>query len=298
MKGNTTMNNDTNNFDPQEFKTKFDMLTRISMQFVDKLPSLKNSPKFVDTAERSLNLYKNMNSFDMSGIENWHLPFPRLSLIASSSIIDVLENENDSTNKYMNFVIFKTDTKQDFTGSVEIHRNGEKPQDTPIPQKHFQTSYRFDTWSITITLKVVHTTNRKLPHGEFLHGYYSNEDDKSTVCGNMLSLVNYFHPFCVDKEMFVVESQAASKEKGKIRTRGKSTYSVMHVAKILKRFTPTGRSGQPLTKGYPRRAHIRKYRHDRWVNMQGQTITVKSTWVGPKTVLSEGRLYKVHTDIY
>jgi hypothetical protein len=114
----------------------------------------------------------------------------------------------------------------------------------------------------------------------------------------MLSLVNYFHPFCVDKEMFVVESQAASKEKGKIRTRGKSTYSVMHVAKILKRFAPTGRSGQPLTKGYPRRAHIRKYRHDRWINMQGQTITVKSTWVGPKTVLSEGRLYKVHTDIY
>lgn len=281
-----------NNIDAQEFKAGFDRNTRISMQFADKLPSLKNRPKFIDAAERCLN----MTSFDMSGIENWHLPFPKLVLIASSSIICVFEN--DANNKYMDFHITKTDTKQDFTGSVEIHRNGEEPQDTPIPQKHFQASYKFDTWSITITLKVAHTANKKLPHGEFLHGYYSSEDDKSTVCGNMLSLVNYFHPFCVNKEMFVVESQVARKKKGKIQTQGKSTYSIMHVTKVLKHFTPTGQPGKPLTKGFPRRAHIREYRHSKWTNMQGRTIIVKSTWVGPKTVLSEGRLYKVHTDIH
>jgi len=271
-----------NNKDFQAFKTEFDMLTRRSTQFADKL----NRPKFIDTAERCIN----MLSFDMSGVENWHLPFPKLALITGNSIVSIGENDN----KYMDFHITKTDTKQTFSGSLEIHRNGEKPQDIPIPQKHFQTSVEFNTeWRITIILKVIHAGK-----GQFFHGCDANINEKGIACGALLSLVNYFYPFCVNKEMFVVESQAAERKKGKTQTRGKSTYSVMHVTKVLKHFTPTGQPGKPLTKGFPRRAHIREYRHDKWTNMKGQTIIVKSTWVGPKTVLSEGRLYKVHTDIH
>jgi hypothetical protein len=218
----------------------------------------------------------------------------KLTLITNSIIIGIVGNENDSTNKYMKFVVIRADTKQDFTGSVEIHRDSEKPQDVPVPQKHLQMSVKFGTgWNITMTLKIVHDGN-----GKFFHGYHSNTRERGITLGALLSLTHYFHPFCVNKEMFVVESQAASKEKGKVRTRGKSTYSVMHVTKMLKHFTPTGQPGKPLTKGFPRRAHIREFRHDKWTNMKGRTIIVKSTWVGPKTVLSEGRLYKVHTDIY
>ena len=148
-------------------------------------------------------------------------------------------------------------------------------------------------WNITIILKAVHAGK-----GEFSHGYGSNKYRQGVVHGELLCLIHYFYPFCVNKEMFVVESQAAERKKGKTQTRGKSTYSVMHITKVLKHFTPTGQSGKPLTKGFPRRAHIREYRHDKWTNMKGRTIIVKSTWVGPKTVLSEGRLYKVHTDIH
>jgi hypothetical protein len=71
MKGNTTMNNNTNNFDSQAFKAEFDRNTRIAMQHADKVMH-ENTPKFIDTAERSVN----MIHFDISGIENWHLPFP------------------------------------------------------------------------------------------------------------------------------------------------------------------------------------------------------------------------------
>lgn len=249
----------------------------------------QRNPMFIDTSERSREMLE--SNFDNLDLKNWHLPFPKLAVISisSNSIVHLVARKD----RPILFMIELIRNKNSLTGELIIHRTGEEPQNYMMSHQYPKQQVHISTgWTTTMLLKTVTIDNK------IFKGRDSDEKLQGMAFGQIFSVVHYFYPFCVDKEMFVVESQVARKKKGKIQTTGKSTYSIMHVSKILKRFTPTGQSGQSLTKGHPRRAHPRKYRSDRWTNMRGKTIIIASTWVGPKTVLSEGRLYKVHTDVY
>jgi hypothetical protein len=250
-------------------------------------------PIFVDTPERVENEYEIMENFRTSSnidLSNFHMPFPKLTFILPKVILSITK----IADKYMEFVLDTTVEKVIISGKIEIHRTQEKPMTQPSIQKHRHIRTDLSTgWSILTTVEVIHRIGDNFYYG-------STMDDKwaKNIMELFIYTIAYFYPFCVNKEMFVVESQPAMKKKGKIRTKGRSTFSIMHVKKVMKRFTPTGQPGKPLHKGHPRRAHLREYRSSRWTNMQGNSIIVQSTWVGPKEILSEGRLYKVHTDIY
>jgi hypothetical protein len=281
-----------------DFKIKFDKNVKKSIEFVNRTFSGKKYI-FIDTSERSLNLMTENTPY--MDLKDWHLPFPSVVLVTSGVIINLFKNGDYSNDKFMEFIITVTNTRYYLYGSVEIHKKEINPLDTPVIKKHLQISLDLTSgWSITAVLKVIH--NGK----DLIHGYYAKQEDKTTSLVNLFSFIHYFYPFSVDKELFIVESQACNKKykKGKMQysmeifPQKESFYHIIHVKKILKRFIPTGdQSRQPLIKGHPRRAHKREYRNSRWTNMHGRSIIVKSTWVGPKTALLDGRLYKVHTDI-
>jgi hypothetical protein len=282
----------TNTFNDPNYNAEFNRSTKKSIEF---LGAKRVHPIFVDTAERVKNMMttsfavtENMN------LLNWHLPFKRLIFIAGGFIMDLTEEDEEFKN--VCFTLTTTELGDYCTGEFLIYETDEPPVITINSDYISKCGVRLkNNWKVAVM-----ATAFKDKNGKILPSKHPTTKDKIDIVSRaaVMAVVSYFYPFCVDREMFIVESQVARKKKGKIQTKGKSTYSIMHITKILKRFTPTGQSGQPLTKGHPRRAHIREYRHDRWTKMQGRTIIVKSTWVGPKTVLSEGRLYKVHTDVY
>lgn len=59
----------------------------------------------------------------------------------------------------------------------------------------------------------------------------------------------------------------------------------------------TKRNGVKLTEGHPRRAHSKTLRHQKYKNhplyMIPGAIKVRSTWVGPKTTIVNGNVYRV-----
>jgi len=281
------------NFDDPNYKADFDRRTKKSLELIG---TKRIQPIFVDTAERYKDVFT-INRVRITDMElpNWHLPFKKLILVSGEIILDLIEEEAEKF-KNVRFTLITTRHEDYCTGEFLIYKEDEPPVITINSEYTINTKIPLkNNWKIVVLSTAFKGKNGK-PIPSNLLATKAEVDSISRWV--IVSAVTYFYPFCIDKEMFVVESQVARKKKGKIQTKGKSKYSIMHISKILKRFTPTGQSGQPLTKGHPRRAHIREYRHDRWTKMQGQTIIVKSTWVGPKTVLSEGRLYKVHTDVY
>lgn len=269
---------------------RFDRVTHESIRLmVDKLKT--KHPIFIDTVEKikaasDSKLYQNMN------LSNFHLPFQKLVFIIANVIVTLTK----ITDKYILADYYDTEAKATIRNKIVIHNDDRIPKDA-IPQKDHQYllyTDKLDTgWSITFI------TEKNAQFDDPLRNNAVLADESTTVVFRVCAhVIKYFYPFCVNKEMFVVESQPAVKKKGKIRTRGKRIFSIMHVKKVMKRFKPTGQPGKPLHQGHLRRAHLREYRSSRWTNMQGNCIIVKSTWVGPKTVLSEGKLYRVHTDIY
>jgi hypothetical protein len=282
-----------NKFSDPNYTEDFDRRTKKSIEYIG---AKRVHPVFVDTAERLKSVFttpkKAVHNIELS---NWHLPFKRLILISGDIILELVEEEEESF-KNIRFTLTTLKFGDYCTGEFLIYKTDEPPVVTINSEYTINTEVSLkENWKILVlSTKFKDKNGKPIPNNLLA----AKNDVENMSRGVVISAIYYFYPFCVDKEMFVVESQVARKKKGKTQTRGKSTYSIMHVTKIMKRFTPTGHTGQPLTKGHPRRAHIRKYRSDRWTNMQGQTIIVNSTWVGPKTVLSEGRLYKVHTDVY
>lgn len=67
------------------------------------------------------------------------------------------------------------------------------------------------------------------------------------------------------------------------------------VRKIIPRQEHVGSHASPAP--HERRRHLRTLRSDRFVNMQGRTITIPASWVGPTEATVGRKLYKVRIDL-
>jgi len=98
---------------------------------------------------------------------------------------------------------------------------------------------------------------------------------------------------------FILEEKPINPKikKGMIaRSHQRSKYTILEPKIIRKRMglQPTGKA---LEEGYERRRHYRTYRNDRYVNVQGKTVVIEATWVGPSEKQVGKKYYKVRLDL-
>ena len=110
--------------------------------------------------------------------------------------------------------------------------------------------------------------------------------------------------FFNNPEFFVIEEvqekardkyQKHARKRGKIaRSHQRPVYTVLKPKKIRDKLhlpAPSAVGGVRLP--HERRAHLRMYRHDKFVNMKGKTLIVKACWIGPSEVTVKSRRYRV-----
>jgi hypothetical protein len=96
-------------------------------------------------------------------------------------------------------------------------------------------------------------------------------------------ILAYFDRFASSTRYFVVKSthykgKANKKSKKKL---GLATYRMLHVNTIRKHYIRRDDvTGNSRSRPVERRGHWRRFKHTRFVNMQGKKVWVKSTWVG------------------
>jgi len=98
---------------------------------------------------------------------------------------------------------------------------------------------------------------------------------------------------------FILEEKPINPKikKGMIaRSHQRSKYTILEPKIIRKRMglQPTGKA---IEEGYERRRHYRTYRNDRYVNVQGKTVVIEATWVGPSEKQVGKKYYKVRLDL-
>jgi hypothetical protein len=111
-------------------------------------------------------------------------------------------------------------------------------------------------------------------------------------------LINY-------KSNFVVESSIRRKmKKGMRQNNVRPTYFVDTPRVIRDQMKVSGviteGNGKPLKIGHERRAHYRRFKSDRFINMKGQKIKIPATWVGPKSYTDPRdprKYYEVRLDL-
>ena len=86
-------------------------------------------------------------------------------------------------------------------------------------------------------------------------------------------------------------------KKGMIaRSHQRPKYIILEPKTIRKRMGLPA-TGKALEEGYERRRHYRTYRNDRYVNVQGKTVIIEATWVGPSEKQIGKKIYKVRLDL-
>lgn len=110
----------------------------------------------------------------------------------------------------------------------------------------------------------------------------------------------YFVRFFTDSKYFVVHEVSARKRAGKIVTKPNDPgiYRILHITDIRKKYIKRNGSSGETSVGYERRGHMRTFRDERYVNMRGKSIFIKSTWVGPQESLVGDKLYKVYINTH
>lgn len=104
---------------------------------------------------------------------------------------------------------------------------------------------------------------------------------------------------------FIVETKPkknknyTGKNKKILRSHERSLYTLLTVPEIRKVFTEKSRTKinfEQIT-GHERRRHIRTFKSDRFVNKKGQSVIIPATWVGPRQVETDKRIYEVRIDL-
>jgi len=114
--------------------------------------------------------------------------------------------------------------------------------------------------------------------------------------------------FFNDPDFFIVEEvQEKERERYQKRARKLGRIARSHQRPVYTALRPKQIRGKlrlpaPSMVGgvrmpHERRAHLRTYRNDRFVNMKGRTIIVKACWIGPSGATVKGKRYRVLLDL-
>lgn len=100
---------------------------------------------------------------------------------------------------------------------------------------------------------------------------------------------------------FIVEDKPKKQHRSNkkiARSHQRSKFTLIDAKAIKKIFTEkTGKNFDKEITGHERRKHFRTLKSDKFVNKKGSTIVIPSTWVGPREVTTNKRIYKVRTDL-
>jgi hypothetical protein len=104
---------------------------------------------------------------------------------------------------------------------------------------------------------------------------------------------------------FVVESTPAKMkphtgpQRGVRRSHNRPVYTLLTPKEIRERLLPEEEGAGSGIKKTPheRRRHFRTLHSERFVNMQGKTITIPACWIGPSEAVKGNRRYKVMLDL-
>ncbi len=280
--------------------------------------SFKKSHIFIieqnELIKENKNCWGNTNIFTENRKNNhelWCLPFKDCTIVTPKAVIHITDSEQPYLYDNIRQIVvgFKdlsgslhTVTGQFILPVTAVLTTPGKGILFPFHQMYQnpETSKLTPMIDIAISHHVIKKTNglTTVWKGEKeIKNHWQNSNFRKVIINSIQIAILYFNFFMTKPKYFIIQETKAKKKKGKIRTKGRSLYKFLHITDIRRNYIPHSKNNSDPIIGTERRRHPRILRSEYFTKMQGKTIMIASTWIGPTQVLQKGVLYKILKDI-
>jgi len=233
----------------------------------------------------------------------WHLPFEICSLIYNDgSTIIFMPGKDSNTWTFIVRDNFETNYPRSLQGTFSISESKELITNPFMLEKCYPSITPLGP-TTKEGLWLILQLGFLLYKGEI----YSVKDNINTDLFKHITELQeiFMHgisliaKFSTEPKFFVVETHNITKRKKRTLISDKAYYKILHITNIRKNYIKSSEhTSETSRSSYERRAHLRTYKHPRYINVQGTTVLIKTTWVGPTEVIKENILYKIRIDLH